>query len=1088
MSTTPATPPTIAKIQQMSEDLRAGYEQLMAGEDIAAPAEIRAIVTEWVTSVLPAIDARITRCHDLIKRGLCSEAIDYALESPNLFEAVKLLDLQRFGRRKYTEWMEASRAAGLLLPPAPKFDLFGDIEAAHDHLAEMRPLLEQWRRMNIQRAPLPQRIRMLRDLKARDAGSQSLVWETMLHDHEAHRLMEIKAGIARMREQLAHEGAPDLQQLEQEIERVQSELQDEWSTPPPPEVCDQATTLLTQARQRNADEVIDALVMQLEEAHSELGTRRSDAKEKLISLLEAWNQALVARGVIDPADSRLLRVRTILEYAEGLRDIDRLTREVGHLVGERPVMLKARLAWAEELGRMMDRIDAVASRLPPEDVDPRLIRELSLRVGDVSEAVQSEALTKRFLVVSTIAVAVIAVAAGGWAVYASGRHEADVWAAIAAADELIKQIEAGKDQGADPAKAWRASLQRDPRVAAAIERVAHVRQARADRDESLANQLDGIASALAELQKEKRPDPMAPWPEAFARATALLASARRTLVTVDKDRAQLEQPTARLRIKAKEYGEAADDAFEAEVGRLEADVSAIGLTMKDDPARAEELLEEAEAALEKLRGIATVAACPQAVDGYEARKLISPAMAATVANDSKVASALKQLRTRRGVMAGIADRESQADQLLAAGRYPEYADAIRGIGEDVGSGPSSRDYIAVARDHTLWQAVADWQGFVAQLGNPTTCDAKIAEDTLARLRALKPETTRLFDARETKRWLEPALEQLVANTPEKIDELKGKFKVKLKSQNGSMLDAVVWEKTERPPQPEYPRYYCEAKQKPLPDRQKTIKFVKGRPDQKGNWPTGSLLFDPELHEVADSPQKIIALTCQQILEQAPTAGFVIDRMAIEVLERCANPAKPAAGQIAIDPCLQSLLLRYLVVHACDASPFLKQRLAKSMKNADGGTSPDGSSRMIAGVDNEVFHAVLDPTKQDDAAWVRDERRRCGEFVRLVATEVAAALRDIDARDQSLAANSAAIPQFRCVGRLRRLAAGGWAISGGDPGARAGKQLFIAGGPQDDYKMVPCLKCDGKGQVPPGSGVNARAGDPVFVKVGPAKAG
>ena len=1064
----------------------------MAGEIIAAPAEIRAIVTEWVTSVLPAIDARITRCHDLIKRGLCSEAIDYALESPNLFEAVKLLDLERFGRRKYTEWMEASRAAGLLLPPAPKFDLFGDIEAAHNHLAEMRPLLEQWRRMNIQRAPLPQRIRMLRDLKARDAGSRSLVWQTMLHDHEAHRLMEIKASIARVRDQLAHEGAPDLRQLEQEIERVQRELQEEWSTlRPPPEVCDQATTLLTQARQRNADEVIDALVVQLEGAHSELGSRRSDAKEKLISLLDAWNQALVTRGVIDPADSRLLRVRSILEYAEGLRDIDRLTREVGHLVGERPVTLKARLAWAEELGRMMDRIDALASRLPPEDVDPHRIRELSLKVGDVSEAIQSEALTKRFLVVSTIAVAVVAVAAGGWAVYASGRHEADVRVAVAAADELIKQIEAGKDQGADPAKAWRASLQRDPRVAAAIERVAHVRQARADRGEAIANQLDGIASALAELQTEKRPDHMAPWPEAFARATALLASARRTLVTVDKDRAQLEQPTARLRIKAKEYGEAADDAFEAEVGRLEADVSAIGLAMKDDPARAEQLLEEAEAALAKLRGIATVAACPQAVDGYEGRKLISPAMAATVATDSKVASALKELRTRRGVMAGIADRESQADQLLAAGRYPEYADVIRGIGEDVGSGPSSRDYIAVARDHTLWQAVADWQGFVAQLGNPTTFDAKTATAALARLRALSTESTRLFDAKETRRWLEPALEQLVANMPEKIDALKGKFKEILQSQHGSMLDAVVWEKTERPPQPEYPRYYCEDKQKPLSDRQKTIKFVKGRPDKPGvdaTWPTGSLLFDPELHEVADSPQKIIALACQQILEQAPTAGFVIDRMAIEVLKRCANPAKPAAGQIAIDPCLQALLLRYLVVHACDASPFVKQHLAKSMKNSDGGTSPDGSTRMIAGVDNEVFRAVLDPAKQDDAAWVRDERRRCEEFVRLVATEVATALREIDARDQSLATNSAAIPQFRCVGRLRRLAAGGWTISGGDPGARAGKQLFIAGGPQDDYKMVPCLTCDGKGQVPPGSGVNARAGEPVFVKVGLGKTG
>lgn len=1086
MSTAEKTTLTIAKIQQMAEDLRASYEQLIAGETIAAPAEIRAIVTEWANAVLPAIDARISKCHDLTKRGLRSEAIAYALEPPNLFEAVKLLDLERFGRTNYAAWIKASQAAGLALPVAPQLDKFADVEAAHDRLAEMRPLLEQWRRMNIQRVPLPQRIRILRNLKARDDSSQSLVWETMLHDHEAHRLMEIKAGIARMREQLAHQRPADLGDLERDISRLQGELQEEWSTlRPPSEVSDQATKLLVEARQRNADVAIDALAVQLEAAYSELGSNRSGAKERLVSLLDAWNEALDARGVMDPADSRLARVRTIVEYAEGLRDIDRLTREVGHLVGERPVTLKARFAWADELGRMMDRIDAVASRLPPEDVDPRRIRDLSHKVGDVSEAVRSEARTKRFLVVSAIAATVVAVAASGWAVYASRRHEADVQAAVAAADEMIKQIEAGKDPETNPADAWSARVQRHPLVAAAIERVAQIRRACTDQGEALADQLEGIASALAELQNEKRPNPLAPWPEAFARATALLAASRKNIVAVDEDRAKLEQPTARLRIKAKEYGEAADDAFEGKVRRLEADASAIGPALADDPARAERMLEEAEAALANLQGITTTAACPRAVDGYEGRKLISPAVAATVAADSKVVSILSESRARRGVIAGIADRENQADQLLAAGRFPEYADLIRRIGEDVGSGPSSRDYIAVARDHSLWQAVAEWQGFVAQLGNPTTFDAKIAEETLARLRALKPETMRLFDARETKRWLEPALEQLMANTPAKIDEFKGRLRGKLESKHGYKLDAVVWEK---PPQPEYPRYYCLKKERPLPDKKKTVKFVTRHPDKQGNWPTDSLQFDPEQHQVANAPQKIIALACEQVVEHSPHAGFVIDRVGVEVLQKCVNSAKPDAGQIAVDPCLHAILLRYLVADACDASPFLKRNLAKSAKNVEAGTLPNGDTRILVGVDNDVFSAVLDPTKQDEEAWVRDERRKCEEFVKLVATEVAGALNDINARDQSLVRNSAAIPQFRCVGRLRRLAAGGWTISSGDPGARAGKQLFIAGGPQDDYKMVPCLTCDSKGQVPPGSTVKARAGEPVFVTVVPGKAG
>lgn len=1080
---------TLEHIQQMVEELRSGYESLIAGETIAAPAHIRAIVTEWSTSVLPAIDARISRCHDLIKRGLCSEAIDYALESPNLFEAVKLLDLERFGRANYSAWMDASRAAGLLLPAAPQLEKFADIEAAHDRLVEMRPLLERWRRMNIQRVPLPQRIRMLRDLQMTETGCQSLVWQAMLRDHEAHRLMEIKAGLSRMREQLSRDGVRDIAELEREVEAMHAELQEDWSSlRPPPEVGDQAIKILVETRQRKVDATIDGLVPQLEAAHAELASDRGGAKAKLLRLHDGLNQALIDRGVLNPGDVRVARMRPILEYTEWVRDIDRLTREVSQLVGERPVALKARLVWADELNRMMDRIDTVASRLPPEDIDPARIRELSGKVGDASEAVRFESRTKRILFVSTISAVVIGGALCVWAVYASRQHEAGIQAAVAATVDIIKQIEAGKDRGAAPADGWSVSVQRDPRVAAAIERVTQARRKHADRAAAFVKHLGDIASALADLQKEKRPDPLAPWPEAFARATDLLATARNSLAVVDDDRAKLEQPSAMLRAKAKEYGEAADDAFEAEVNRLGADISSIGQTIVDQPARTDQLLPEAEAALAKLRGIAAAVACPQAAEGYESRKIISQAVAGLVAANSKVAIALNELRTRRGVIAGIADRENHADQLLASGRYPEYADLIRSIGEDVGAGATSRDYVAVARDHLLWQAVADWQRFIDSLASPVELNAKKAADALGRLRAVSAESLRFGEAKEAKQWLEPILEQLATNTDEKFEELKGKFNAKLESQHGVLLDAVVQEKAESPPQPEYPRYYCLSKDRPLPDKEKTIKYVNGRPDKTGQWPTTSLRFDPERYQVSDSPQKIIALACKRILETAPHAGFAIERLGGQVLQQCASLRKPSADRIAIDPCLQAILLRFLVVDACDASPFLRKHLARSLKLVDAGKMSDDTPRMLAGVDNAVFTAVLDPAKQDDEAWVRDDRVKCDAFVRLVADEAANVMREVDALDRLLAKNLAAIRQFRCVGRLRRLSGGGWTISGGDAEARAGKQVFVAGGPQDDHKMLPFLTCDNTGQVPPGSNVKARAGDPVFVEVIPGKAG
>ena len=1081
MSTGSQQPLTLERIQKLVNELASAYKDLLDGDSIAAPAQIRAVVAEWSSEVLPVIDERIVKCHELVKRGLRDEALAYATEQPDLFEAVKLLDLERFGRDKYAAWMEASLIAGLVLPPPPQLDKVGDIEGARDRVAELRPLLDQWRRLNFQRAPLPSRIRMLLALLRRDSDPNNQVWHAMLVDHEKHRLMEIKASIGRLRDQCARDPDVDASSVERDVEGFLKELQGEWQAlQPPASLSEQATLLFAEVRQRRIDATLDGLVGLLESAHALLETNRPAAKQELCRHVDAWKTALADRGVIDPADSRLAQVGPIIEYVERLREHDALVAEVAQRVAEQPTSLRSRISWSQDLDRMMDRIDDTASRLPAADIDPRRIGDLSDRVARVAEAVRREIYLWRLVRVSAIAAMLLVAATATWALYSFRQHTTGVRAALEQCAAAVKKIESGEPASADLGDKWNDAVRRNPEVTKARERVTAAQQAQDDRRESFAKRLEDIRGALAELQAAGRPDPLTPWPVPFIRASKLLTELRNEkLAAVDDERAKLEQPTATLRSKAREFGEAADDAFDDRVRRLEAELSAAEIELVDDPVKAESAITKATADLDGLRVIAGTPACPAAGEDYGLRKLVSASAAALVAADSKAASRLNTLRTRRAVIAGLADREQAADRLLAGGKHAEYADAIRQIAKDIGPGPIARDYAAVADNHAAWHAIAEWNRFVADLGNPTGFTAEEATAVLEKLKSLGPETKSLPDARAADLWLTPALEQMQTRTNDNLKTLREELIRRLDGVYGEAIDGVVAENNVT----DYPRDYCLLKDRPLPVAKKRFNYVTGLPDAAKQWPIKQLSFDPAAHRVTDSPQKRLALACKKIAEHETAAGAAaIDKLALEVIKACAAPPKPAAGDLPVDPCLHAMLLRFLLDQACKGSPALAEGFTKSLAIINSGNMPDGKPLMIKGVDNDVFSAVLNPDRQNSEALVEAGRVKCADFVERVARDADATFQSITVQTKKIDAQYHDLREFCCVGRLRKLPEGGWTISAGDAALRAGKKLFTVGGVRDSFKFLPCATCDDKGTIPTGTDVKARAGEPLYIEI------
>jgi hypothetical protein len=295
--------------------------------------------------------------------------------------------------------------------------------------------------------------------------------------------------------------------------------------------------------------------------------------------------------------------------------------------------------------------------------------------------------------------------------------------------------------------------------------------------------------------------------------------------------------------------------------------------------------------------------------------------------------------------------------------------------------------------------------------------AEQADGLLAKLRSLDPNVVRSYGFKEAKPWLEPTLERVVDNTTEKLDELKGAFVRIFESQHGERVDGVMWNRDALP----YPRYYCLLQDRPLPGQKKSVKYLNGRPDAAGEWPMKVLSFDPADYEVADSPQKSIAMKCKAVVEASSGGVAAIDQLAINVIRECSSDWRTAAGTPSLDPCLHAILLRFLVARACEASPSVKEVLPKSLAALNAGNAPDGQPLILKGVENEVFTAVLDPQKQDQGAWVHANRAKCEAFVKQAAQEASAAARTIEARERDLAQRFRSLSHYECVGRLRKRA-------------------------------------------------------------------
>lgn len=215
----------MADPQQIVDEVRF---RLQSG-DCELDDELKRLAGEYA-GLCHVVNTRLRRCGDFLKQGLRAEALQLADAEPNLLESFAVID---FPER--SEWDDI--AALYQLPSAEPLlsDIAQDLNEAYSFQQPLAQLLDRHRLLALCRAPLSQRLPVVRKLADADPGSR--FWEEDLREFEDARCKQIE-GEARAALAGNDEGA--LASLLNEI------LSAGWRHPPAPAVIQSVKSMAMQ--------------------------------------------------------------------------------------------------------------------------------------------------------------------------------------------------------------------------------------------------------------------------------------------------------------------------------------------------------------------------------------------------------------------------------------------------------------------------------------------------------------------------------------------------------------------------------------------------------------------------------------------------------------------------------------------------------------------------------------------------------------------------------------------------------------------------------------------------------------------------
>ena len=215
------------------------------------PDEVLSVAADY-QDLCNAVNDRLRTCSGLLRRGLRSEAIQMADQEPNLLDLVATLD---FAERP--QWSDYLRQMGEMLPPDLLMDAGAELNEAYAAEQPLLKLLRRHRKRALARAPLAERIEVLRAIAQADPLNN--VWQEDLQTFEVarHRQIEAEVNVAAKSGDL-----PALATLESEIFAA------DWRNPPSEQLRTTIKRGHARLRQQQARDELAALEPELTAAHA----------------------------------------------------------------------------------------------------------------------------------------------------------------------------------------------------------------------------------------------------------------------------------------------------------------------------------------------------------------------------------------------------------------------------------------------------------------------------------------------------------------------------------------------------------------------------------------------------------------------------------------------------------------------------------------------------------------------------------------------------------------------------------------------------------------------------------------------------
>ncbi|AMV18225.1 hypothetical protein [Planctomyces sp. SH-PL14] len=301
----------------------------LADDRIESTPEIQQLARD-LHSVTRKLNERLRRCGEYLRQGLRAEAIQEAELEPRLLDAIGVI--QSLSGDEVLAWIEMMQFLELQTPEPILESVAEMLDEAYGEHAPLERLLRLHRKLALQRAPLGQRLTLLRQIARDDPNSD--FWPTDIKAYEEARLAQILQEARNVRKAPTVEGAQSL---------LGELLGATWSVPFPPRLVANLQSQLQEAVRTDARERLRGLAGELHAAFGAMDFERARPTH------QEWKTVL-PRAVLTPDDPLVLQTLPALSWCE-----QQLANEA------------AQAAWADHL----HQVEMALNREPADETELR---------------------------------------------------------------------------------------------------------------------------------------------------------------------------------------------------------------------------------------------------------------------------------------------------------------------------------------------------------------------------------------------------------------------------------------------------------------------------------------------------------------------------------------------------------------------------------------------------------------------------------------------------------------------------------------------------------------------------------------------